>query len=109
MENDLPHTPGVQSPVHIGSWLDGPQRQSGRFAEEINLLSLSKFEPRIIQLAPLSLYLLHLFVLSVLLFVLSVLVQGLLPPSDNSIAVSNNNNNNNNTLSQLTETVMCRT
>ena len=30
------------------------------------------------------------------LFVLSVLVQGLLPPSDNSIAVSNNNNNNNN-------------
>jgi hypothetical protein len=33
----------------------------------------------------------HLF-----LFVLSVLVYGLLPPSDNSIAVSNNNNNNNN-------------
>ena len=30
------------------------------------------------------------------LFVLSVLVQGLLPPSDNPIAVSNNNNNNNN-------------
>jgi hypothetical protein len=30
------------------------------------------------------------------LFVLSVLVQGLLPPSDNSIAVNNNNNNNNN-------------
>ena len=28
------------------------------------------------------------------LFVLSVLVQGLLSPSDNSIAVSNNNNNN---------------
>ena len=30
------------------------------------------------------------------LFVLPVLVQGLLPPSDNSIAVSGNNNNNNN-------------
>ena len=30
------------------------------------------------------------------LFVLSVLVQGLLPPSDNSIAGNNNNNNNNN-------------
>ena len=30
------------------------------------------------------------------LFVLSVLVQGLLPLSDNSIAISNNNNNNNN-------------
>jgi hypothetical protein len=29
------------------------------------------------------------------LFVLSVLVEGLLPPSDNSIAVRNNNNNNN--------------
>jgi len=29
------------------------------------------------------------------LFVLSVLVWGLLPPSDNSIAVNNNNNNNN--------------
>jgi len=29
-----------------------------------------------------------------LLFVLSVQVQGLLPQSDNSIAVSNNNNNN---------------
>ena len=33
----------------------------------------------------------HLF-----LFVLPVLKQGLLPPSDNSIAVNNNNNNNNN-------------
>ena len=30
------------------------------------------------------------------LFGLSVLVSGLLPPSDNSIAVHNNNNNNNN-------------
>jgi hypothetical protein len=30
------------------------------------------------------------------LFVLSVLVYGLLPPSDNSIPVNNNNNNNNN-------------
>jgi hypothetical protein len=29
------------------------------------------------------------------LFVLSVLVLGLLPPSDNSLAVNNNNNNNN--------------
>ena len=37
------------------------------------------------------------FVLSRLciLFVLSVLVQGLLLPSENSISVSNNNNNNN--------------
>jgi hypothetical protein len=33
----------------------------------------------------------HLF-----LFVLSVLVYGLLPPSDSSIAFNNNNNNNNN-------------
>jgi hypothetical protein len=31
-----------------------------------------------------------------LLFVLSVRVKELLPPSDNSIAVNNNNNNNNN-------------
>ena len=30
------------------------------------------------------------------LFALSVLVQGLLPPTDNTIAVNNNNNNNNN-------------
>ena len=30
------------------------------------------------------------------LYVLSVLVQGLLPPSEISIVVSNNNNNNNN-------------
>jgi len=31
------------------------------------------------------------------LLVLSVLVKGLMPPSENSIAVNNNNNNNNNT------------
>jgi len=37
-----------------------------------------------------------LFRLCIFLFVLSVLVKGLLPPSDNSIAVNNNNNNNNN-------------
>jgi hypothetical protein len=30
-------------------------------------------------------------------FILSVLLLGLLPPSENSIAVNNNNNNNNNT------------
>ena len=37
-----------------------------------------------------------LFCLCLFLFVLSVLVEGLLSPSDNSIAVNNNNNNNNN-------------
>jgi len=43
------------------------------------------------------LYSLYCFVYVYLfLFVLSVLVYRLLPPGDNSIAVSNNNNNNNN-------------
>ena len=37
-----------------------------------------------------------LFRLWIFLFVLSVLVRRLLPPSENSIAVHNNNNNNNN-------------
>ena len=46
-------------PVHIYSWLGGPQRPSGRFTEEINVLSLPRFEPRIIKLTPLSLYLLR--------------------------------------------------
>ena len=36
------------------------------------------------------------FYVYLFLFALSVLVWGLLPPSDNSIAVDNNNNNNNN-------------
>ena len=39
---------------------------------------------------------LYCFVYVRILFVLSVLVQGLLPPSENSTAKSNNNNNNNN-------------
>jgi len=37
-----------------------------------------------------------LFRLCICILVLSVLVQGVLPPSENSIAVNNNNNNNNN-------------
>jgi len=36
-----------------------------------------------------------------LLFLLSVLGYGLLPPSDNSIAVSNNSNNNNNNSNKI--------
>ena len=38
---------------------------------------------------------LYCFVYTSLLFILSVLVSGLLPPSENSITVSNSNNNNN--------------
>ena len=37
-----------------------------------------------------------MFRVCIFIFVLSVLVQGLLPSSDNTTAVNNNNNNNNN-------------
>ena len=45
MENYLLHTPGVEPPVHIVSCLAELQRPYGGFAEDINLLSLPRFEP----------------------------------------------------------------